>query len=259
MKNNRYLLILIYGSEEKHKVVYFLSLLQYLEKIIIFVQKRMNMKPIKFAFTLLLICISAVCSAQVVVKTDSVRTEFHDGEEWAYATKNGFSVAVALVPTKTDYGTFYQLKMAIENLRDSDVLFIPGKISACIEINHKQKPLEIYSSSKFERKIETTQAWESILLGLAAGFDNRSSVSQNITSSILLDNKQKNDMKILNCGYMKKNTIKAHYTITGFVNMKRKNFDSIEISLPVDNTIFVFKWALKNDEESDDAETIYLN
>ncbi len=216
------------------------------------------MKAVKFAFTLLFIYISAICSAQVVVKTDSIRTEFHDGEEWAYATKNGFSVAVTNVLVKTDYGKFYQLKMVIENLRDSDVLFIPEKISACIEKYHKQKPLEVYSSDKFERKIATSQAWESVLSGFAAGLDTRASTAQTITNSILLDSKQKNDMNVLNCGYMKKNTIKAHRIITGFVNMKRKDFDSLEISLPVDNTTFVFKWK-KNDEELEDAETINFN
>ena len=216
-----------------------------------------NMERKKIASFLTLFFISISIYAQSFVKNDTVRVEFHDGIEWAYAVKNGIAVAVSNVPIKTDYGNFYQLRMEIKNLRDSCVLYVPDSTSACIYNRGRQKPLKIYSSEQFQRKIEVNQAWESALCELAMGFDRNYNVANSITSSILLSESQSNAYNVLNCGYMKKNTIRPQSIITGFLNMKKKEFNTMVISMPVDDTVFSFEWTSENIRRSTDDGVYY--
>ncbi|WP_238314449.1 hypothetical protein, partial [Segatella albensis] len=50
-----------------------------------------NMERKKIASFLTLFFISISIYAQSFVKNDTVRVEFHDGIEWAYAVKNGIA------------------------------------------------------------------------------------------------------------------------------------------------------------------------
>lgn len=98
------------------------------------------------------------------------KTDYRDGEEWAYYTKNGIMVAMTNTQIK-DYGKWFQISLIIENNSIAPIEFDPEKITSTLQKKNGQAiALEVWSSDRYMKKVRRTQNWSIALAGIGEGF-----------------------------------------------------------------------------------------
>lgn len=195
--------------------------------------------------------------AQMIVVPDdepSFISEYVDGEQWAYLHRDGYIVGITNQKYDNDYGNFYQIKILIQNLKDSAYTFDPTTIRASVIKDDAEKRLKLYSYADYQKKIKRSKTWNEIWTGLAIGLS--SNPNDAYTSSLLYSNQTKMidkladiDAKIHNENYLKKNTIHAGEGIYGYMNIKRVSGKSMLVVVPIDGVNYVFEWDLTKKAE----------
>lgn len=204
--------------------------------------------------------------------------EYRDGKEWFISIKDKYIVEANLEITY-NYGKVYQLNLLIKNCNNKSILFEPcGNIDAVlIDRKGELEKLCIYSSDDFLKKIKKQQTLALVLQGISSGVNSFSAGYQsNYTTSRVdgytythnvvsynpavanmantlsrielrqMGKDMEEDRRVIECGYLKKNTIHSNFGIAGFVNMKRKSRGTVlYISVSVDSTIHYFKFNVK--------------
>lgn len=232
---------------------------------------------------MLIICI-ALFAAQtfsqtlIVPKNDSTfYTEYQDGEQWAFAIKDGIMVGITNKTIKDDYGAFYLLSIMIRNMTDCTFDFNPSTVEAFLISNVEQcEAMKVYTVEKLQKKIKADQTLTSIFTGLSLGLNaaNAGYQSTNVvgpygtysvqtynaanaalanmlaTNQLMAMDKQfKTDLKIRNDGYLKRNTIHSGESVCGFMMVKRQRGKKMNVVFNVNGTAFSFSWDLKNNKE----------
>lgn len=180
----------------------------------------------------------------IVPENDSTFVmEYRDGDEWGVIAKNGFVVGLSNKVVKDDYGSFYQIRILVENLTDNNYIFDPDTIFATITDQYvTDSPLKVYSAEGFQKKIKSDQAWASAFMGLAAGMESNYNSFSTYMQFAAMDKQMEYDRKIRNEGYLKKNTIHPGEGIVGFMNIKRIKGQTVKVTVPVNGTDYVFTW-----------------
>lgn len=97
------------------------------------------------------------------------KTEYKDGAEWPYYTKNGIIVAMTNTQVK-DYGKWYKISLIIANHSIAPIDFDPEKISSTLmDKKGLEITLEVYSSDMYMKKVRRTQNWNMALTGIGEG------------------------------------------------------------------------------------------
>ncbi len=245
----------------------------------------------KFILLLLLSLYINIANAQTLIHYDNDSTfftEFRDGEEWGYIARNGSVVGITNKVVKDDYGKYYQLKIFINNISDKSYVFEPDTLSAeLITKKNDTLVLKVYSYEKLQKKIKNQQAWAYALYGLSAGLNSASAsystsyVPQRIGGNIytvpvrrydaagaavanaantaqmmMLDDRMKNDLKVREEGYLKKNTIYSNDAIAGYMNIKYKKGDLLTVNIPLNDFVYSFQWDVRKQRKMEEAEEV---
>lgn len=221
------------------------------------------MKRILSVITSLLLCFSTW--AQQIVLTDSMKTDIKDGAEWAYLHKGPYVVGLSNNPCKDDYGHYYQLQIIVYNLSGNDVIFIPDSVKSTILKGQEEAELKVYTYEKMTKKIKREQFWTEVITaagnGFAAGSSSTNTTYNPYTGGFvssydptpsmlatqqltLMDMAFDNDLKVRQQGYLRANTIHPHEAISGYMNIKYKKGDFVNVIIPVGEQCFRFTYSL---------------
>jgi len=181
---------------------------------------------------------SLFCSAQTFIKSrtdNDAKTEYRNGKNVAFLQHDGFTMGMINTATDDGYGTYYQIELMIVNETDHDVTFQPEQINACIyKKAGYMKPLKIYSSKRYQKKLAHQHGWASFFIDL---------LSDEEVSNYYARNKIfRAERKMLEVGYLNTHTLHPGETLTGYINVKYKKGEIMTVNVPIDNTKFSFDW-----------------
>ena len=239
-----------------------------------------NTKNMKRIIYCLLVVISfpyhAYSQSIIVPNNDSTFiSEFRDGDEWAVIARNRFVVGLGNKLIKDDYGSFYQIKIMVQNMTDTSYTFAPETISAEItNKNGKIETLDVLSNETFQKMIKRQQAWASAIIGFSTGlsagmagyqtsyissinsngylytqavtnYNANNSFQANILANnqlMIMSKQMEHDKKIREEGYLKKTTIYSKEGVFGFMNIKRVKGTMMKIIIPINGENYIFMW-----------------
>jgi hypothetical protein len=180
-----------------------------------------------------------------------IKTEYIEDDEWKILSLGQFIVGITTSTYNDDYGKFYQMKLSITNLSDSSYDFDPADIETYI-IDEEDYCTNVptYTAQEFRKRIRSKQRWEKIanvLNTIAASWSsqyyaNASASLQAQANSRYLNDKLKEDIKVRDTGYLKKNTIHPYETINGYMNIKYRRGTTMNIIIPFNDVQYVFTW-----------------
>ena len=169
--------------------------------------------------------------------TDSIYTEYHDGDQWIYRLRNNKMIGITCNKTKDGNETYYQIKMFIVHANKKSFTFNPDKITAyLIDKYDSVIDLRVYTYKEFQKKIiseRNSKINSSILVpAIIAG----------MTGTPILINQVNIDINQTGNRYLKINTIYPHKPIAGYMNIERKRGKNLLVYIPIDGEIFYFEW-----------------
>jgi hypothetical protein len=221
---------------------------------------------------------STMPKAQTIIKPTNDTTfvsEYRDGDEWAVIAKDGFVVGLGNRQVKDDYGSYYQIRVLIQNMTGMPYTFDPDTIKAkLVNKRNKYVQLEIYSNEEYQRKVRIQQTWVAALTGLSAGLNasmagrqttyipttgyggysymravttynsNAASQANMIANNqlMIMSKQMEIDRKIREEGYLKKTTIHSGEGIFGYMSIKRKKGKTMSIVIPLNGSDYTFNW-----------------
>ncbi len=102
-------------------------------------------------------------------KLSEKQTEYKDGKEWAFYTKNGIMIAMHPEQLK-DYGKWFRLSIIIANNSIESIVFDPEKITSSLQkTNGQNVALEVWSSDRYMKKVRRSQNLNSFFNALGEG------------------------------------------------------------------------------------------
>lgn len=239
------------------------------------------MDIIRFYSIIILLSSPLILCSQTFIADPNDNTafvEYHDGKQWVYRNIEGLTVGMTNEEYHDDYGKYYQIKIFINNNRDSTFTFNPDKVFAKLLSNKGDTiSLEVYTNDEYQKKIKNAQAWAMALYGLSAGLNaasanisarhskafspypfNRThntntSYQTNLTTSLeikTLGELMKKDKAVREDGYLKLNTIHPNDAIVGFMNVKHKKGKQLIVTIHVGETIFSYLWDIEKKKTS---------
>lgn len=111
------------------------------------------------------------------------QTFFKDGNTYQYYVHNGISVTMGL-SIKKNYGKYYEVAIAIENLTGSSFNFDPNNISAKILKGDSYSYVSAISAYDYMKKVNKRQSWNTALVAMGqysaanqAGYSSSSTTS----------------------------------------------------------------------------------
>jgi len=226
----------------------------------------------------MLIClcgILALASSQTLIKPENDTTfitEFRDGNEFGFIARDSVIVGVNCNTLKDDYGSYYQLKILIQNLTDSSFVFEPADVKANLVTKRDEyEEMKVYTAQSLQKKIRKAQMWASVFMGLSAGLNaasagystsyvsspyggytvqtynagNAAMANMLATNQMILMGKQmENDRKIRDEGYLKKNTIRPGEGIYGYMLVKKQKGKEMDVIIPINGKEYTYSWSL---------------
>lgn len=227
---------------------------------------------------IMLITILTLVCQSTFAQTDSLSSqpaiEYIDGRPYMFFEQNGIVVGTSIMPTKDDYGKYYQLGIYIRNNTDYTLDFIPDSVSATL-LNKRGEAsaMKVYTKEKLEKKIKRDQAWTAALTGLAVGlnagmagystsyqsyrvgnyyysqpvttYNYAAASAANMAASTqlyVMGQQMKNDLKESTFGYLQRNTLHTDMSVSGFMNIKHQKGKTVIVTIPVGNEVFHFEW-----------------
>ena len=235
----------------------------------------------RIVFLLLMLFIFVEIKAQTFIleENDStVITEYNDGKLWAYRNINDFVVGLTCYEEKDDYGKYYQVNVFVKNLSEISITLQPDDISSCLLTKRSDTlKLEVYTNEKYQKKIKRSQAWAMALYGFSSGlsagmagystsystsyssngnfyttitqhYDANVAYQANLASTnqiLTLGQMMKDDRVIKEQGYLKTTTIYPDEAIIGYMNIKRRKGEILNIKVPVNGYVYSFDWDVR--------------
>mgnify|MGYP006976617080 CR=1 FL=1 len=98
------------------------------------------------------------------------KSDYKDGELWQFYNKNGVVIALTNTTIK-DYGRWHRIDVVISNNTIIPIEFDPVvNISASsTDIEGFTTGLEVWSSDEYLKKVDRSQTWAAVLMGVAEG------------------------------------------------------------------------------------------
>ena len=221
------------------------------------------------------IFISVNAQEFVAAENDTtVLSVYNDGRLWAYRQIGDLVVGMTNYEEKDDYGKYYQIAIFIKNLGDTPVTFEPEQITSVLYKNNDKIPLNVYSYDEYMKKVKNAQALSMALFGFSAGLNagmagyqttytttygvnhmpytqvhttynyaaasaaNMAATTQMMTlGKLLADNRNTKSQ-----GYLRITTIHPNEGILGYINIKRKKGQLMNVNIPVGGQVYSFDW-----------------
>lgn len=204
--------------------------------------------------------------------------EYNDGEQWVYRNIDNLIVGMTNKEIKDDYGKYYQVKIFINNNRDSSLIFDPNNVLAELLLNNgNTSSQQVYTNEEFQKKIKRTQLIRKLSSVSTSGSEGYSttyttsyspygymytSVSRTYDENAaqkakknrekdteILEKRMENDRVVRKQGYLKINTIHPGNTITGYMNIKHKKGKRLLITLDVGDRRFQYLWDVEKNKK----------
>ncbi|MBR1706899.1 MAG: hypothetical protein IJ721_08985 [Bacteroidales bacterium] len=201
---------------------------------------------------------------------------WQDGEQWGTIEANGLVVSLN-VRRSSEYGHYYQVSIMLDNHRYTPVLLDPVKTTAAYYIADLSdalqiKPLRVLTYEEYKNRVETSQMWQSVAVGVAAGLSSigtastttyhsgnysystttyhRPSALPDLMYAGLADS-WKQDRAIIDKGYIKKNTIQPGECIAGSFMVKAEYADApfLLLVLSLEDAEVPVLWNIKGQPE----------
>ena len=101
------------------------------------------------------------------------RSDYKDGTPWQFYNKNGVIIALTNT-TIRDYGKWHRVDVVISNNTIIPILFDPVmNISASsTDVKGITTDLQVWSSDEYLKKVNRSQTWATILMGVAEGMSS---------------------------------------------------------------------------------------
>lgn len=222
-----------------------------------------------------LCCIMQMTNSQTLIRPENDTTfvvEYRDDNEFGIIARDSVIVGVSCNTLKDDYGSYYQLNILIQNLKNSSFVFEPADVKANLVTKwDEHEEMTVYTAQALQKKIRNAQMWTSVLMGLSAGLNaasagyttsyvsspyggytvqtynagNAAMANMLATNQMILMGKQmENDRKVRDEGYLKKNTIKPGEGVYGYMMIKKQKGKEMSAVLPVNGKEYTFTWSL---------------
>ena len=174
-------------------------------------------------------------------------TEWIDGEEWVYKDNGDFWVGVTL--NDDDKDDYYRLKIFILNKSGRTVLLDPDSVSARVVNQHKNRDklinsLDVYSNDELQKKLRKQQNWSVAMSGIATGLGSTDELPQNVAATYALERMMEDDRFSKKVGYLKKTTLYAGKSISGYMFLKSSKGKILLVDIPVGGDVFSFQWLM---------------
>ncbi|MBR6639764.1 MAG: hypothetical protein IKL35_05305 [Muribaculaceae bacterium] len=226
---------------------------------------------------LCLIIFTSCGSSNIVLESlnSSLYKWYYNDKLCVYQEQDGIVVGLTNVYAKDDYGKYYQLDISVLNNTGTFITIYPEAVSAYLKNGETIKELKVYTHDSYMKMVRKKQNIAMALYGFSAGFNagmagyttsyaynSRTGYTYPVTTynpsvafaantqatmQILAMSKMMNDeRKMLNVGYIKKNTIRNEEAISGYINIKYEKGESMTINIPIEGRIFKFDWSINN-------------
>ena len=209
---------------------------------------------------------------------DDRKIEFRDGIEWQYYINNGLKIAMTNSTVK-EYGKWHKIDLMIFNNSNDVIELDPVNQLSALSTNNENvtTELEVWSSDKYLKKVRRIQNWAMALNSFSeglnagnAGYSNTSSLSTNngYTYSTTynhnaafqaqmeaqnrianLSEKMKDELKIKQLGYLKRNTIYPGESIQGYIYIKYIKGKTLYIIFRQSDQIYKFDWNIEKKQK----------
>lgn len=224
------------------------------------------------------LCIAYTTSAQEIIVAENdttLLTEYRDGRLWAYRKIGDIVVGMTNYEANDDYGKYYQIVIFIKNLGISSFTFDPNSVTSSL-CNKRgvMKELQVYTYDEYINMVNSSQVLAMALLGFSSGLNagmagyqttytttygagyvpythvsttynyaaasmaNMAATNQLLTLGLLMAD----DRNTKSQGYLKITTIHPFEGIVGYMNIKRKKGKTMNINIPVKDSVFSFNW-----------------
>ena len=226
----------------------------------------------------LFLLVELVANAQDFVVEDNdttVKSEYNGGRVWAYRQIGNLVVGMTNYVNKDGYGKNYQIQIFIKNLSETSLSFDPSMVTSKLyDKDGKTEEMKVYSFEQYMKKIKSQQAWTMALNGISAGLsigmagkqttyttsynDNgmpytqihttynsaaASAVKMAATTQIMtLGMMMSNDKNTISQGYLKKTIIHPDEGLIGYINIKHKKGQKMQVDIPVGDNVYSFCW-----------------
>lgn len=206
----------------------------------------------KYLIIILLSIAPAILNAQTLlypgeIPADSTFTDYNDGNQWAYITRNGITVGLTCYKDKDIYGKYYKIEVMIHNARQEKITFDPERVSAYVNKKDKTINLQVFTSEEYQKKMKRLQNLSLFSIGFSSSYSYPNQNYSNVSDAIdafALEQFYKQDRDIRKEGYLKKHTIYSGETLVGYMNIKRKKGIYLEIRVPLYGYIYRFSWKI---------------
>ena len=226
---------------------------------------------------LCLIILTSCSSSNIVLESlnSSLYKGYYNDKLCVHQEKDGIVVGLTNVYAKDGYGKYYQLEISILNKTGTFITIYPEDVTAYLKDGEAIKELKVYTHDSYMKMVRKKQNIAMALYSFSTGFNagmagyttsyaynSRTGYSYPVTTynpsaafaantqatmQILAMSKMMNDeRKMLNVGYIKKNTIRNEEAISGYINIKYEKGESITIDIPIEGRIFKFDWSINN-------------
>lgn len=208
-----------------------------------------------------------------ITAQDTYVEEYHNGHCWKTYEDNGILLSVNCCIERNSYGNWYRFDILFVNESDSTILFNDETLRAWIIRNNKRinRPVLTRDDYKYRIRVHNNLlimagAITSATTAMNAGYSTHNTYTNygmvttttyNPTAAILANQNSAMMMGLIAkelrenynrqaVDYLSKNTVKPGENIAGFMYMKKRNCDQLNLVITVDKQIYKFSWDPKS-------------
>ena len=189
-----------------------------------------------------------ICHAEnyeILNGIEDIKTEYRDGRQVAFLTKDSVTVVVTLDKVREAYGTYYQAGIMVMNGKSNTFIFAPEDI--IVNLTDKRNAsvkLGVYTSESYTRNVRRSQDWMRFFNGVFDSMMTNNTYAAASTSELtrIMHNAELSNMTN---GYLKKNTMRKGDVVEGFLNVAYKKGRVLMMRIPVNGTNYDFMWNVK--------------
>lgn len=201
--------------------------------------------------------------------------DYRDGMPWEVYCANGLTVAMSHSIVR-DYGKWHRIDLIVANDSTVPITFTPEEaITACsTDKDDRTATLEVWPYEAFRRKVNRTQMWTLIAIGVSEALPAVSSGYETTTSThydghghstthttttygtavtytvdpaaayrvAALEQSMDEERQVIKMGYLKKNTIYPGETVSGFVLVKWERGERVAFDLRIEDATYHYEW-----------------
>ncbi len=198
---------------------------------------------IRLIFLFLLMTLTSSMMAQTAM-SDSYPMEYREGKPYMVVEKGNIVVAHNL----STFGSYYRLVFDVQNHSGHSFDLRPDSIFVTLtDFKHKEKPLEVYSKEKLQKKVENSQFWFDILSdGIDATFAKApSSDAEESTRDLVRAESNAKEVNRYVADYLQRHTLHPGMQKTCVISARYKRGFSVRVEAYFDGQCFAYEWNLR--------------